>query len=78
MSNRHYNPKPMADGGKITVISMAGFLSDGSASLTVVDADGTVLIDGILMPAGYTPIPLSFRSSAGGTVECVGGAGTLF
>jgi hypothetical protein len=75
----HYNAKPMADGDTLNVgASIAGFLSDGAAALTITDADGTVLVDGLVMGAGFTRIPLFFRSSSGGTVACAGGAGTLF
>lgn len=79
MSKEHYNAKPMADGDTLTVGAViAGFLSDGAASLTITDADGTVLVNDLLMAAGFTRIPLFFRTSAGGKVTCTGGGGTLF
>lgn len=78
----HYNAKPMVDGDDISVgITIAGFLCTESTSgtLTITDADGTVLVDALPLTAGqWTRIPLFFRSSAGGRVSISGAAGTLF
>ena len=78
----HYNPKPMADGDTaVCGPAIAGFLCTESTSgtLTVTDADGTVLVDALPLPAGqWTRIPLFFKSSAGGEVSITGAAGTLF
>lgn len=59
---------------------IAGFLPTVAGTLTVTDADGTVLVNAVPVTAGvYVKIPLQFRTSAGGTIALAGGAaGTLF
>lgn len=81
MQGEHYNAKPMAaDSSRKCGPHIAGFLCTTSGTLTVTDADGTVLVDALAVTAGtWTRIPLFFASSAGGTVALGGGAaGTLF
>jgi hypothetical protein len=44
-SKEHYNPKPMAANSSLDVgIAIAGFLCTVAGTLTVTDADGTVLV----------------------------------
>lgn len=77
----HYNPKPMAANATQNCgASIAGFLPTVAGTLTVTDADGTVLVNAVPLTAGvYVKIPLLFDSSSGGKVVLAGGAaGTLF
>ncbi len=82
MSREHYNPKPMAANAKQDVgNNISGFLCTAAGTLTVTDADGTVLVNALPVAAGgnFIRIPLSFRTSMGGFVQLAGGAaGTLF
>lgn len=81
-SKEHYNPKPMAANSSLDVgIAIAGFLCTVAGTLTVTDADGTVLVNALPVTANglFIRIPLFFKSSAGGRVTLAGGAaGTLF
>lgn len=77
----HYNGKPMAANTSLNCgAGIAGFLPTVSGTLTVTDADGTVLVNAVPVTAGiYVKIPLGFRSASGGSVTLAGGAaGTLF
>lgn len=77
----HYNPKPMAANSSLNCgASVAGFLPTVAGTLTVTDADGTVLVAAVPVTAGvYVKIPLYFHTSSGGIVSLAGGAaGTLF
>jgi hypothetical protein len=77
----YYGAKPMgANATQNTGVAIAGFLATVSGTLTVTDADGTVLVNAVPVTAGtYTRIPLLFNTSAGGKVTLAGGAaGTLF
>jgi len=77
----HYTPKPMAANTSLKVgVSIAGFLCTATGTLTVTDANGTVLVSAVPVTAGaFTRIPLFFQTGAGGTVSLAGNAaGTLF
>lgn len=78
----HYGARPMIDGDDVLVgVKIAGFLCTESTmgTLTITDADGTVLVDALPLTAGtWTRIPLFFRTNAGGRVAITGAAGTLF
>ena len=82
MSREHYSPKPMAANSTANCgSSIAGFLCTVAGTLTVTDADGTVLVNALPITANglFIRIPLFFKSTAGGTVTLAGGAaGTLF
>lgn len=80
-SKEHYNPKPMAANSSVDCgVSLAGFLCAVAGTLTVTDADGTVLVNALPVAVGpFIRIPLLFKSTAGGKVTLAGGAaGTLF
>lgn len=80
-THEHYNAKPMAANAALPVgAKMAGFLCTVAGTLTVTDADGTVLVNALPVAVGpFIRIPLFFRTSAGGVVSLAGGAaGTLF
>jgi hypothetical protein len=78
----HYTGKPIAANGSIkTGVSIAGFLCTVSGTLTVTDADGTVLVNALPCTAGqgFIRIPLLANTNAGMGVTLAGGcAGTLF
>lgn len=77
----HYAAKPMGADSTLRVgIAIAGFLPTTAGSITITDADGTVLVATMTMTVGqFIRIPLFFRTSAGGDVTLSGGgAGTLF
>lgn len=81
MSKEHYNAKPIAANGAQKVGNhIAGFLCTVAGTLTITDADGTVLVNALpVTPGPFIRIPLFFRTSAGGDVQLGGGAaGTLF
>lgn len=77
-----YTPHPMAANASTTVggTGLGGFLAVTSGTLTVTDANGTVLVNAVPVTAGvYTPMPLRSRTSQGYVVQLAGGAsGTLF
>lgn len=80
-AKEHYNAKPLgANGSANCGASIGGFLCTVAGTLTITDADGTVLVNALPVTAGqFTRIPLLARSSAGCTVQLAGGAaGTLF
>lgn len=80
-SKEHYNPKPMAANSSVNCgVSLGGFLCTVAGTLTVTDADGTVLVNALPVAVGpFIRIPLLFKTSAGGVVSLAGGAaGTLF
>ncbi len=75
-----YTARPMEAGSSLTVGSsyMGGFLCTVAGTLTITDANGTVLVNALPVSAGaYIPIPIRFSSSAGGTVSLTTAAGTL-
>lgn len=78
----HYAAKPMgADSSLVCGVTIAGFLCAVAGTLTITDADGTVLVNALPVdPAyGFIRIPLLSKTSAGCTVTLAGGAaGTLF
>lgn len=81
MSREHYNAKPMAANSKRDVGNhVAGFLCTVAGTLTITDADTTVLVNALpVVPGPFIRIPLFFNTSAGGSVQLAGGAaGTLF
>jgi hypothetical protein len=81
-TKEHYNATAIgANGAKNCGASIAGFLATIAGTLTVTDADGTVLVNAFpITPAmGFVRIPLLSRTSAGCVVQLAGGAaGTLF
>ena len=58
---------------------VGGFLAKTAGTLTMTDADGTVLVSAQPVAVGaYVPLPFMFRTAAGGTISLAGGAsGTL-
>lgn len=77
----YYRPQAMGAGSSFVVrgIHMAGFLPTVAGSMTITDADGTVLVSALPLTAGvYVQIPLLFNTSMGGTVALTTAAGTLF
>lgn len=81
-SKDHYNAVPMAaNSSRVGGVSIAGFLPVTAGTITVTDADGTVLVNAFPLAAGgpFVRIPLLANTSAGLTVTLAGGAsGTLF
>ena len=80
-TKEHYNAKPIGvDGVQNCGASIAAFLAATAGTITVTDADGTVLVNAVPVAAGaFTRIPLLARTSAGCVVSLAGGAsGTLF
>lgn len=78
----HYAAKPMAANSTLKCgVTIAGFLCTVAGTLTVTDADGTVLVNALPITANglFIRIPLLANTSAGCTVTLAGGAaGTLF
>ncbi len=77
----HYAAKPMGVNATLKCgVSIAGFLPWVSGTITINDADGTVLVGAAPCTAGtFMRIPLLSNTSAGCTVILAGGAtGTLF
>jgi hypothetical protein len=78
----NYRGQPMAANASIKIggARISGFLATVTGTLTVTDADSTVTVNTLPVTAGvYTPLPLFFNTSMGGTVALAGGAaGTLF
>jgi len=76
-----YRPVPMAADSsyRLTATRVAAFVAKTSGTLTVTDADGTVLFDAIPVTAGLDlPLMAHFNTSMGGTIALAGGAsGTL-
>lgn len=81
-TKEHYSAHPMAaNSSRTSGPAMAGFLATVAGTLTVTDADGTVLVNAFpITPAmGFVRIPVLANTSAGLTVSLAGGAaGTLF
>lgn len=77
-----YAAHPVAANGSYKCGSgIAGFLCTVAGTITVTDADGTVLVNALPVTANglFIRIPLLFRGVAGGTVTLAGGAaGTIF
>ena len=77
----HYTGKPIAANGTIKCgVSIAGFLCTVAGTLTITDADATVLVSAVPVAAGaWVRIPLLANTTAGMTVTLAGGAaGTIF
>jgi hypothetical protein len=78
----YYSAKPMGLNASLGVgTHIAGFLAVTAGTLTVTDADGTVLVNALPVAAGgpFIRIPVMFNTSSGGKVTLAGGAsGTLF
>lgn len=81
-TKEHYNAKPMGANASLPCgASIAGFLCTVAGTLTVTDADGTVLVNALPITANglFIRIPLLAHTSAGCVVSLAGGAaGTLF
>lgn len=81
-SKEHYAAHPMAaNSSRPCGVTIAGFLCTVAGTLTVTDADGTVLLNALPITANglFIRIPLLSNTSAGLTVTLAGGAaGTLF
>lgn len=77
----HYAAHPMAaNASRVCGVTLAGFLCTATGTLTVTDANGTVLVSAVPVTAGlFTKIPLLTETSAGCTVSLASNAaGTLF
>jgi hypothetical protein len=76
-----FRPQPIAANGNFTVRgpNLGGFLATVSGTLTLTDADGTVLVNAVPVTAGvFTLLPFNFVSAQGAVVQLAGGAaGTL-
>lgn len=76
-----FRPVPMAADTSTETpgTAIGGFLAKTSGTITMTDADGTVLVDAVPVTAGiFTPLPFIFKTSAGGEITLGGGAsGTL-
>lgn len=74
-------PQPMGLNSSYTCggLNIGGFLAKTAGNISVIDADGTILVDTVPVAAGqYMPLPFVFRTSMGGVVTLAGGAsGTL-
>lgn len=81
-TKEHYNAKPMAaNAAQQCGPSIAGFIATVGGTITVTDANGTVLLNAFpVTPAmGFVRIPLLAQTTAGCVVQLAGGcAGTLF
>lgn len=82
-SKEHYAAHPMAaNASRVCGVTISGFLCVVAGTLTVTDADGTVLVDALPVDPtveAWTRIPLIANTSQGCTVTLAGGAkGTLF
>ena len=80
-SKEHYAAHPMAaNASRVCGVTISGFIAAVAGTLTVTDADGTVLLDAVPVATGvFLRIPLLARTTAGCTVTLAGGAkGTLF
>ena len=81
-AKEHYAAKPMAANSALKCgVTIAGFLCTVAGTLTITDADGTVLVNALPITANglFIRIPLLANTSAGCTVQLAGGAaGTLF
>lgn len=76
----HYNAKPMAANSALGFTnSVAGFLCTVAGTITITDADGTVLLNAFPVAAGtFAKIPISSKTNGTGSVQLAGGAaGTL-
>lgn len=78
----HYHGVPLgANAQRVCGVAIAGFLPLTAGTITITDADGTVLVNAYPVVAGgpFLWLPLLARTSAGLTVSLAGGAsGTLF
>ena len=77
----HYRPQAMGAGTSYVVggIHISGLLPTVAGTMTIKDADGTVLVSALPLTVGvYVPIPLLFKTPMGGTVALTTAAGTLF
>ena len=76
-----FRPQPVAANGSFAIKgpNLGGFLATVAGTLTLTDADGTVLVNAVPVAAGaYVPLPFVFATSQGATVQLAGGAaGTL-
>lgn len=82
-SKEYYRAQPIGVNGSFTIggVHMSGFLCAVAGTLTVTDADGTVLVDAqpVTPDVPWTRIPLMFKTQAGGKVTLGGGAkGSIF
>jgi len=77
-----FRPQPMGINGQYTIrgSNVGGFLATVAGTLTLTDPNGTVVVNAVPVTAGvYTPIPATFSSAEGASVQLAGGAaGTLF
>jgi hypothetical protein len=81
-SKEHYAAHPMAaNSSRVCGVTLAGFLCTVAGTLTVTDANGTVLLNAMPITANglFIRLPFLSETSAGMTVTLAGGAaGTLF
>ena len=79
MSNvrENFRAQPMGINASVKIggSSFGGFLAKTAGTITLTDADGTILVDAVPLTAGiYTPLPFRFNTSAGATILLGGGA----
>ena len=76
-----YRAEPMSANASFKVggARIAGFLCVASGTITVTDADGTVLLNALPVTAGaQVSLPMFFKTTQGGTVTLgTNAAGTL-
>lgn len=76
----YYRPQPMTAGALYQVkgVHIAGFLCTVSGTVTITDADGTVMLSAFPLTAGqFVNIPMLFNTPDGGKVQLTTAAGTL-
>jgi len=77
-----YRPQLIGVNGSYVIRAgqMGGFLAKATGTITVVDPNGTTLVDAVPVTAGvFTPIPAIFSTVEGATVTLASNAaGTLF
>lgn len=79
LNKEYYRPQPMAANASYVVaaVHMAGFLGAIAGTMTITDADGTVLVSALPIAVGFNRIPILFNTPAGGIVALTTAAGTL-
>ena len=78
-TKEYYRAQPMAAGTSFKVggVHISGFLATIAGTMTITDADNTVLVDTLPVAVGFNRIPVMFKTPAGGVVALTTAAGTL-
>ena len=79
-SQERYTPKPMAANSTYTLTKqgIAGFLPTVNGTITVVDGDGTTVLNAYPVTAGvFARLPMYLQSNQGSITLAGGAAGTL-